>query len=167
MAQVNNDGYISGLDSFKIGETALGDIHEDGIGFGGEKPGKVKVYAAQKKKGPAKVLDGKPGSTVLAFRLMQLDGTNCKAVLGGTVAANGAYTPPAKFSGIEGVFNIKCDSGHMIRIYKGSMSGMLGGKINSNETLTIDCEVEVMEDAAGKTWEIFPPGVDPDATPTG
>lgn len=161
-----NDGYISGLDSLMIGTTALGDIHEDGLSFGGEKPGKIKLYAAQKKKGPSKVLNGKPGSTLISFRLLQLDGTNCKAVLGGTLAATGAYTPPDKFAGIEAKFDIKCDSGHTIRLYKGSLSGQLGGKINSGETLTIDCEIELLEDATGKTWEIFPPGVDPD-TPAG
>lgn len=167
MAAAQNDGYISGLDSLMIGTTALGDIHEDGLSFGGEKPGKIKLYAAQKKKGPSKVLNGKPGSTLISFRLLQLDGINCKAILGGTIAANGAYTPPDKFAGIEAKFDIKCDSGHTIRLYKGSLSGQLGGKINSGETLTIDCEIELLEDASGKTWEIFPPGVDPDATPTG
>ncbi|MGL5682637.1 MAG: hypothetical protein ACRDDZ_06205 [Marinifilaceae bacterium] len=158
-----NDGYIYGLDTFKKGSTALGFISEDGIDWGGDKATFVKVHAAQVKTGPVKKIVQKQATNVLSFKMIQLIPDNCIAVIGGT-KDNKGYTPPVSFSGIEDKFDIKCDSGHTIRIYKGSLSGEIRGKINGAEILGIDCELEMLApDDGGALYKIFDPGVDPDA----
>lgn len=106
-----------GLDQFKFGEQVLGYISEEGLAWGGDKPEKVKINAAQIKGGPVKVITKNNGTNVITFKLIQLDGAHCKDVMGGTVAADGTYTPPEKVEDLVGVADIKCASGHTIRVF--------------------------------------------------
>ena len=80
MAQVN-DGLTYGLDQFKFGEQVLGYISEEGLAWGGDKPEKVKINAAQIKGGPVKVITKNNGTNVITFKLIQLDGAHCKVWL--------------------------------------------------------------------------------------
>lgn len=161
MAQVN-DGLIYGLDQFKFGEKVLGYISEEGLAWGGDKPEKVKINAAQVKGGPVKVITKNNGTNVITFKLIQLDGAHCKDVMGGIVAADGTYTPPATVEDLVGVADIKCASGHTIRVFNGSLSAKLSGNINGSEVLAIECELEVLAPAdGGAGYAIYPPAVTP------
>ena len=71
MAQVN-DGLTYGLDQFKFGEQVLGYISEEGLAWGGDKPEKVKINAAQIKGGPVKVITKNNGTNVITFKLIRL-----------------------------------------------------------------------------------------------
>ena len=138
MAQIN-DGLTFGLDHFKFNNQVLGYISEEGLAWGGDKPEKVKINAAQVKSGPVKIIVKNNGTNVITFKLIQLDGAHCKDVMGGTVAADGTYTPPEKVEDLVGVADIKCASGHTIRVFNGSLSTKLSGNINGSEVLAILC----------------------------
>lgn len=138
MAQIN-DGLTFGLDRFKFNNQVLGYISEEGLAWGGDKPEKVKINAAQVKSGPVKIIVKNNGTNVITFKLIQLDGAHCKDVMGGTVAADGTYTPPEKVEDLVGVADIKCASGHTIRVFNGSLSTKLSGNINGSEVLAILC----------------------------
>lgn len=164
---MENDGFIYGLDLFKFGGKELGYISEDGLEWGGDKPEKVKINAAQVKGGPVKVITKGNGTNVITFKLIQLLGQNCKDVMGGEVDDKGTYTPPLRVEDLEGAADIKCDSGHTIRIFRGNLSTKISGKISGGEVLGIDCEFEVLQPADGSAaYKIFSPGVDPDAVET-
>lgn len=155
-----NDGFIYGLDEIKHKGVALGYISEDGIDWGGDKADTVKIYAAQVKGAPVKKITKKGATNTLTFKMIQLIGKNCAQVMGGAADADGSYTPPAKFDGVEGTLDIKCDSGHTVRIFNASLSGAIKGKISGGEVLSLDCEVEMLEPVGGgQLYKIFPPGV--------
>lgn len=161
-----NDGFMYGLDVFTFKTKELGYISEEGLAWGGDKPEKVKINAAQVKTGPVKVITKNSGSQLISFKLIQLLGENCKVVMGGEVAADGSYTPPVKLSDLEGQADIKCDSGHTIRVYKGSLSAKPAGNINGSEVLALECEMEMLvPDDGGPLYKIFAPGVTPSDTP--
>ena len=162
MASLPNDGFMYGLDSFIFNKKELGYISEEGLAWGGDKPEKVKINAAQVKTGPVKVITKNSGSQLITFKLIQLIATNCKDVMGGEAAADGSYTPPAKLVDLEGEADIKCDSGHTIRVFKGSLSAKPSGNINGSELLAFECELEMLVPAdGGAPYKIFPPGVEP------
>lgn len=127
------------MDQFKFNNQVLGYISEEGLSWGGDKPEKVKINAAQVKSGPVKIIVKNNGTNVITFKLIQLDGAHCKDVMGGTVAADGTYTPPEKVEDLVGVADIKCASGHTIRVFNGSLSTKLSGNINGSEVLAILC----------------------------
>lgn len=161
-----NDGFMYGLDSFTFAKKELGYISEEGLTWGGDKPEKVKINAAQIKSGPVKVITKNSGSQLITFKLIQLLGANCKDVMGGEVAEDGSYTPPAKLTDLEGQADILCDSGHTIRVFKGSLSAKPAGNINGSEVLALECEMEMLvPDDGGAPYKIFPPGVTPPADP--
>lgn len=165
---VTNDGFMYGLDVFTFNKKALGYISEEGLAWGGDKPEKVKINAAQIKSGPVKVITKNSGSQLITFKLIQLKAENCKDVMGGEAAADGSYTPPAKLVDIEGPADIKCDSGHTIRVYKGSLSAKPAGNINGSEVLALECELEMLvPDGGGALYKIFAPGVVPEAVVEG
>lgn len=161
-----NDGFMYGVDVFNFNKKPLGYISEEGLSWGGDKPEKVKINAAQVKSGPVKVITKNSGSQLITFKLIQLKGENCKDVMGGEVAEDGSYTPPAKLVDLEAVADIKCDSGHTIRVFKGSLSAKPAGNINGSEVLALECELEVLvPDNGGAPYKIFPPGVIPPDEP--
>lgn len=165
MANVN-DGFIYGLDLLKFGEKELGYISEDGLEWGGDKAEKVKINAAQVKNGPVKIITKGTGTNVITFKLIQLIGANCKDVMGGEVDEDGTYTPPVKVENLEGKVDVKCDSGHTIRIFNGSLSAKPAGKISGSELFSIDCELEMLAPADGTApYKIYAPGVNPDGAP--
>lgn len=161
-----NDGFMYGLDSFIFAKKELGYISEEGLAWGGDKPEKVKINAAQVKGAPVKVITKNSGTNVITFKLIQLKGENCKVVMGGELDEDGSYTPPVKPVDLEGPADIKCDSGHTIRIFKGSLSAKPTGNINGSEVLAIECELEMMApDDGGAPYKTFPPGVTPPEEP--
>lgn len=160
MATVN-DGLIYGLDVFKFNEKELGYISEDGLEWGGDKPEKVKINAAQVKNGPVKVITKGTGTNVITFKLIQLMGANCKDVMGGDVDAQGNYTPSASMTALEGPAEIKCDSGHTITIPRAVLSAKPAGKISGSELFSIDCELEILVPADGSApYKILAPAVE-------
>lgn len=158
-----DDGFIYGLDVFVFSGKTLGYISDEGLAWGGDKPEKVKINAAQVKTGPVKIITKNSGSQLISFKLIQLLGENCQDVMGGEVAKDGSYTPPEKSVDLEGMADIKCDSGHTIRVFKGNLSAKPAGNINSSEVLAIECELEmVVPDGGGALYKVYPPGVEPE-----
>ena len=156
MAQIN-DGLTFGLDQFKFNNQVLGYISEEGLAWRDLKPEKVKINATQVKSGPVKIIVKNNGTNVITFKLIQLDGPHCEAVMGGKTEANGTYTPPVAVN-LEGPAEILCTSGHAIRISKGSLSAKLSGNINGSEVLAIECELEILASAdGGAGYTICPP----------
>ena len=140
MAQIN-DGLTFGLDQFKFNNQVLGYISEEGLAWGGDKPEKVKINATQVKSGPVKIIVKNNGTNVITFKLIQLDGPHCEAVMGGKTEANGTYTPPVA-----------------VNLSKGSLSAKLSGNINGSEVLAIECELEILASAdGGAGYTICPP----------
>lgn len=162
MGQLVNDGLTYGLDQFTFNGKVLGYISEEGLAWGGDKPEKVKINAAQVKTGPVKVITKNNGTNVITFKLIQLKGENCKDVMGGEVAADGTYTPPVKITDLTGPAEIKCDSGHTISISNGSLSAKISGNINGSELLAIECELELLAATdGGAAYKILPPQSEP------
>lgn len=158
--------FIYGLDSLTFMKKELGYISEEGLQWGGDKPEKVKINAAQVKTGPVKIITKNAGTQLISFKLIQLDGENCKAVMGGEVGEDGTYTPPVAVSDLEGVADIKCDSGHTIRVFNGSLSAKPAGNINGSEVLKLECELEMMVPVGGGApYKIYEPGVVPPVLP--
>lgn len=165
MAKVN-DGLIYGLDVFKFNGKELGYISEDGLEWGGDKPEKVKINAAQVKNGPVKVITKGVGTNVITFKLIQLMGTNCKDVMGGDVDAQGNYTPSPTSTALEGSAEIKCDSGHTITISRAVLSAKPAGKISGSELFSIDCELEILVPTDGTApYKILAPADEPAENP--
>lgn len=161
-----NDGFIYGLDVFTFAKKELGYISDEGLNWGGDKPEKVKINAAQVKTGPVKIITKNSGTQLITFKLIQLLGANCKDVMGGEVAEDGSYTPPTKLTDLEGVADIKSDSGHTLRVFKGSLSAKPAGNINGSEVLSIECEMEMLvPDNGGPLYKLYPPGVTPEVIP--
>ena len=71
MAQIN-DGLTFGLDQFKFNSQVLGYISEEGLAWGGDKPEKVKINAAQVKSGPVKIITKNNGTNVTQYFFTKL-----------------------------------------------------------------------------------------------
>lgn len=151
--------YIYGLAKLNHEEKSLGYVTEDGVDWGGESAQKRQVFAAQIKSAPVLSRVTKKATNILKFKMFQLNGDNCKAVMGGSTNAKGSYLPPEDIPTIAGKFDIETDSGHTIRIYNGQLNGDVRGKINGADELGIDCELEMLRPANnGRAYMIFAPG---------
>ncbi len=135
--------FVYGLDKFEFVSKTLGYISEEGLAWGGDKPEKVKINAAQVKSAPVKIITKNSGTNVITFKLIELDADNCVKVMGGSAAA-GLYTPDANQVDLTGKAVITCSSGHVITIAKASLSAKFTGNINGSEVLAIECELEVL-----------------------
>ena len=95
----------------------------------------------------------------MLFRSIQLDGTNMKLVMGGTVdAATGAWSP-GDTCDIETPITIECGSGHTIEIERAKLSGSFANAINRKGVLGYKCKIQVLQptDATKKAITITPP----------
>jgi hypothetical protein len=160
-----NDGYIYGLSRLTFDGKVFGYIKDDGLSVGGDAPSKTLVRAAQAKNAVVKVLVTTPGSKKFTFNLIQLMGTSFKDVFGGSVDADtGDYTAPVAETVMEGDALIEFESGHVLEIAKASLVGSLAGAVSLSETLSINCEMEILTpDDGGAPFKIYPPGEYPPA----
>ena len=156
---VKDDGAIYGVTNLKHNGVKLGLISEDGLQPGGDAPTKTRIWAAQKRNAPFKVLKSSPGTKMWTLTLIELTGENMKQVMGGEVDSNGNYTPPSEDKEISGVFDIECTSGHTIRIYNGTLTCNFSNGINFTNVLGIECELEMQDAGEGKSpYKVFAPG---------
>ncbi len=151
-----DNNFIYGLAKFKFLTKELGYISEEGLAWGGDKPEKVKINAAQVKSGPVKVITKNKGSHVITFKLIQLNGASCEQVLGGKYES-GVYTPPVDAIDLVGAAEITTDSGHVISIPKGSLTAKPSGNINGGEVLSIECELELLSEGTAAPFTIKDP----------
>ncbi len=135
--------FVYGLDQFKFENVDLGYISEEGLAWGGDKPEKVKINAAQVKSGPVKIITKNSGTNVITFKLIELDAANCVKVMGGS-STSGVFTPDTKQLELTGKAEITCGSGHLITIPSASLSAKFTGNINGSEVLAIECELEML-----------------------
>lgn len=153
-----NDAYMYGLDSFKFKDVVIGYITEDGIDWAGDKQEKVKLMAAQVKTGPVKIIKKNNGTNVLTFKVFQLDGANCEALLGGTYnEETGVYTPDEELVNLQGEAEIVCSSGHVIKITNADLTAQFKGKISGTEAFGIECELEILAPESGAAYTITAP----------
>lgn len=160
-----NDGYMMLLDEVSFGGKVLGNISEEGIDFGGDKPTYNKLFAAQVRTGPVKKVVSNPGTTTLAFQMIQLVAQHMVAIAGGKVTGE-KWDAPEKMETKEGALVIKTGTGQTIRIKKVALSGLIRGKLGNSGNLYMDCEAEMLSPTDGSSpYSIEPttPGVMVDA----
>lgn len=160
-----NDGYMMLLDEVNFGGKVLGNISEEGIDFGGDKPTYNKLFAAQVRTGPVKKVVSNPGTTTLAFQMIQLVAQHMADIAGGKVTGE-KWDAPEKMETKEGALVIKTGTGQTIRIKKVALSGLIRGKLGNSGNLYMDCEAEMLSPADGSSpYSIEPtsPGVAVDA----
>lgn len=161
---MEDDGILYGVESIHFKGKELGYISEEGMAPGGESPSKTRVFAAQKRDAPIKVLKSSPGTKLWTFTLIQLMAQNMVDVMGGTAEPDGSYTPAEDEVELQGVFDLKCVSGHTIRMYNALLTSNFANNINMSGVLGIACEIEMQKPTdGGPSFKMFPPGVDPDA----
>lgn len=164
------DSAIYGVKAIKYNGKALGLIAEEGLQPGGDSPTKTRIWAAQKRNAPFKVLNTTPGTKLWTFTLIELTAANMAQVMGGTAGEDGSYTPPEEDVSVEGVFDIVTVSGTTIRIYNGALTCNFSNGINFSNVLGIQCELEIQDagtddqGVAKKPYKFFPPGVEPPAS---
>ncbi|MDR0937989.1 MAG: hypothetical protein LBN29_01350 [Mediterranea sp.] len=153
---------IYGIALVKFGGVEIGWLSQDGLQPAGTAPSSTPIYAAQVKDGPVISLLTTPGLTAFTATLIDLSAEAMINVIGGTTDDNGGYEPPEKWEK-SGVMDIKCDSGHTIRLYNAKVSGTdFGNGINTSNVLGLGIRIEVMKDANGKRLKTFKPGIDPE-----
>lgn len=157
---MESDGILYGVESIHFQGKELGWISEEGLTPGGEAPTKTRIYAAQKRDAPVKVLKSNPGTMLWSFVLIQLMASNLVDVMGGTAEVDGTYTPDEGEKELQGVFDLKLVSGQTIRMYNALLTANFANNINMSGVLGVSCEIEVMKpEGGGASYKIFPPGV--------
>ncbi|NDW13204.1 hypothetical protein D0T50_09890 [Bacteroides sp. 214] len=155
-----NDGILYGVKSLKFSNNQLGYISEDGLAPGGEAPSKTRIFAAQKRDTPIKVLKSNPGTKLWSFTLIQLDAANLVKVMGGS-NENGVYTPDSDDVELQGVFDLECVSGHTIRMHNALLTANFANNINMSGVLGVACEIEMMKpEDGGASFTIYPPNAE-------
>lgn len=159
MAEPINDGYMMLLDEIIINGKTIGNISEEGVDWGGDKPTFNKLVAAQKRNGPVKKIISNPGTNLLTFQMIQLMSQNIADLMGGTVVGE-SWDAPANMSAIEGAVSIKTGTGQTITIKKATTSAVVRGKLGNTGNLYLDTEVEFLSPADGSS----PYAIDPTTT---
>jgi hypothetical protein len=159
-----DDGILYGVESIHFNGKELGYISEEGMAPGGESPSKTRVFAAQKRDAPVKVLKSNPGTKLWSFTLIELRAENLTDVLGGTADLDGSYTPDEDGVELQGVFDLKCVSGHTIRMNNALLTANFANNINMSGVLGVACEIEMQKPpGGGPPYKIYPPDVKPPA----
>lgn len=148
MSAIKQDGYIMLLDAVYFNGKKMGNISEDGIDWGGDKPEYIKLNAAQVRTGPVKKIKKKAGSNVLTFKMIELKPQNCKDLIGGEVEGE-IYRAPGQSVDLEGPLRILTGTGQTIDVVNTSLSGEFRGKIGGSDPLALDCELEYLAPADG------------------
>lgn len=143
-----NDGYMMLLDEVTFNGKPIGNISEEGIDFGGDKPTYNKLFAAQVRTSAVKKVVANPGTTVLAFQMIQLLAQNMADIAGGKVTGE-KWDAPEKVEAKEGVLVIKTGTGQTITCKKVSLSGLIRGKLGNSGNLYMDCEAELLSPENG------------------
>ena len=118
--------------------------------WSGDEPEYIKVSAAQTRSVVKKVLK-KAGTNVMKFRMIELKVANLIAVMGGEADETTAskWLAPNTPVNLEGALEIETVTGQVISAAKASLSGSIRGTIGGDDPLSVECEIEVLND--GKT----------------
>lgn len=145
---------ITLLDAVYFGGVLIGFISEDGIDWGGDKATLQKIYAAQVRNAPVKIIKTKDATNVFTFKMIDLNADNCVVVMGGNNNA-GKWEAPSGSIVRDDTMKILTGTGQTIEIGKVSLSGAVRGKIGSGgEALGIDCEAE-MQNVNASPFSIY------------
>jgi len=145
-----NDGYMMLLDELIISGKTIGNISEEGIDWGGDKPTYNKLVAAQKRNGPVKKVLANPGTNLFTFQMIQLIAQNIADLAGGSVNGE-VWNAPANMALIEGPASIKTGTGQTIVIKKMSVSAVPRGKMGNSGNVYLDCEAEMIAPSDGSS----------------
>lgn len=137
------DGYMMLLDELIVGGKTIGNISDEGIDWGGDKPTYKKLNAAQVHTGPVKKIQTSPGTNLFTFKMIHLLPENCVAVAGGT-ATGDKWEAPADVVTINAPASIKTGTGDMIDIKKVALNAVVRGKLGGDGNLYLDCEMEMI-----------------------
>lgn len=150
MSEPINDGYMMLLDELIIGGKTIGNISEEGIDWGGDKPTFNKLVAAQKRNGAVKKVLANPGTNLLTFQMIQMVAQNIADLAGGTVVGE-VWNAPANAVTLGGAVSIKTGTGQTILIKNSSTSAVVRGKLGNTGNLYLDTEVEFMAPSDGSS----------------
>jgi len=143
MPEPINDGYMMLLDELIINGKTIGNISEEGVDWGGDKPTYNKLVAAQKRNGIVKKVLSNPGSDILTFQMIQLNAQNMVNVAGGT-AVGEVWNAPSKKVLITGPASIKTGTGQSIVFKEVALGAEVRGKLGNSGNLYMDCEAEMI-----------------------
>lgn len=138
---IGHDGFIYGLEAFIFAGKELGLIANDGLDWGGDEPSTNKVWAAQRRAAPVKEIEENPGTTEIAFDLIELVPENLVQVMGGTVSKNGKkWNAPSKRIKLEGPVEIRSADGSQTTAAKVSLLAYPKGKYDYSDVMKIHCK---------------------------
>lgn len=154
---------IYGIAKVTFCSKVIGYLDESGLTPAGSAPSYQDIYASQVKDGPVITLTTNPGKKAFSCNLIQMAAENLVDVIGGTKDASGGWEPPEKWEKI-GVMDIKCDSGHTIRLYNAKVTGGdFANGLSSSNVLGLALNIEMLKDASGKRMKIYNAGTEPEA----
>lgn len=156
------DGILYGVQDLIFKGKVIGYISDEGLTPAGDAPSKTKIWAAQKRDAPVKVLKTNPGTPAFKFTLIELKAQNLADVMGGTVNMQGVYTPAEDNIEISGEFRITFVSGETMVIPNASLTASFTNGINMNGVLGVACELEIMRPLdGGASFQIYPADITP------
>lgn len=162
LANIEDDGFMYGLDRLVFGGVDFGYISEEGLQPNITEAEKVQVRAAQMRNAVVKEFESKAEIIGFSFKLLQLTtAKGWKDAFGGMVDDKGVYAYPIKKDKKEGKMTIHCASGHVIEADKVSLTANLADGLNMNNTLTIECKVTfIVPDGENveNLFKVYPPG---------
>lgn len=138
---IGHDGFIYGLEAFIFDGKELGLISNEGLDWGGDEPSANKIWAAQKRTAPVKEIEENPGTTEIAFDLIELKPANIVQVMGGTTSKDGKkWNAPAKRIKLEGPVVIRSADGSETTAAKVSLLAFPKGKFDYSDVMKIHCK---------------------------
>lgn len=159
-----NDGLVYGLNELKVDGKTIGWLSDAGLQPAGTAASKTEIFAAQVKDGPIKTLKTNAGKKAFSGVLIQLVPQNLVDLIGGEYESQKGYMAPDNWELLNKKVDIKCDSGHTLRIFQADITGDdFANGVNSSNLLGIAFTIEIKKPADGPRWQLFDPGVDPDA----
>lgn len=136
-----HDGFIYGLEAFVFDGKELGLISSDGLEWAGDEPSTNKIWAAQKRSAPVKEIEENPGTTEIAFDLIELKPENLVQVMGGTLSKDGKkWNAPSKRIKLEGPVVIRSADGSETTAAKVSLLAYPKGKYDYSDVMKIHCK---------------------------
>ncbi|MGL4520801.1 MAG: hypothetical protein ACRCUJ_14325 [Phocaeicola sp.] len=157
MSKKNDKNIMYGLEEYKNNGLSLGFIAEDSFDHGGSKPEFTPIRAAQVKGYAVLNIPKTTGTIAPTFDLIQFDYPNMCRVLGGRVLTDNDANPvgwssPTAAVLLRGYHEIFTDSGQVIVVPCGIVSGSISGGLTLTDTSKLNVEI-VIEQPADKALD--------------
>ena len=151
--------FIYGIAAVKFKEMVLGYIETGSFDWGGQKGESIDVDAEQVSGASVFTLVTKNGTISPTFNIIQLDYSNLKACLGGTLVGSESeptgWKAPSELVELRGEFNIDFVSGQTITIPNALLMSNLGGKLTLTEVSKLECQLKInAPEDGGSPYEI-------------